>query len=285
MLYPREKTDCVLLLDRENRQRECDYDMKKYNYSVIFLLALLCLTLFACWEQAPDIENRVDRVKALLYELELPDDALALATKTLEEFPAHSMLYYHRGMARMALKKYTAALDDFAVAAKTDPKNAMAFNGLGNVFYLKYEDAVAERYYKRGLELSADDPTRALFLGNLSLLESGKKSHVKAVKMLLEALSLSNDGRYYNLLGRSYLAIKDKKKARETWTKAVADASVTYADISFRHNTLYRLASLLMDQRNYKDAMLYCGQALDLSPSNSEYVRLYNKLHKLTVKK
>ncbi len=259
--------------------------MKKINYPILFILAVICLAPFACLEKTPDIEGRVDRVKTLLYELELPGDALSLATKTLEEFPGHSMLYYYRGMAYMALKKHTEALDNFAVAAKTDPKNAMAFNGLGNVFYLKYEDSVAERYYKRGLELSADDSTRALFIGNLSLLEAGKKSHVKAVKMLLEALSLSNDGRYYNLLGRSYLAMKDKKKARETWTKAVADASVTYADISFRHNTLYRLSSLLMDQKNYRDAMLYCGQALDLAPSNGDYVRLYKKLHKLTVKK
>ena len=258
--------------------------MKKINYPVLCILALLCVTAFSCREETPGIESRVERVKALLYELERPEDALALATKTLEEYPGHSMLYYHRGMACMVLKQHSRALEEFALAVKMDPDNQMAYNGLGNAFYLKHEDAIAERYYRRGLELAKDDATRALFMGNLSLLEAGKKRHDRAIRMLQEAILLSNDGRYYNLLGRSYLAVKDVKKARETWIKAVTDDTVRYSQISFRHNTLYRLAALLMEQRNHKDAMLYCGQALDLAPYNEEYVRLYNKLYKLTGK-
>ncbi|HPA72177.1 MAG TPA: tetratricopeptide repeat protein [Spirochaetota bacterium] len=229
-------------------------------------------------DRAPDTAAMTAQVQSLLYSQERAADAHALATKALDADPAGAMLRYHRGMASMALKQDTDALNDFSVAMKLDPQNPMVYNGLGNIFYLKYQDAIAERYWSRGLALAKDPATKALFLGNMSLISSSKKKYPEAVRLLNEAIALAKDGRYYNLLGRIYIAQKEVKKARETWTKAVSDPAISFSQASFRHNTLYRLAELLADQKEFHEALKFCGMALDLSPATGEYQKLYVKL-------
>jgi tetratricopeptide (TPR) repeat protein len=255
--------------------------MKSYLLVLPIFAAALAAFHLSCRDTAPDSRALLGQVQSLLYEQERAGDALALATKALDSDPGNAMLRYHRGMAQMALRKEEAALDDFAAAMKIDPENPMVYNGFGNIFYLKYDDVIAERYWSRGLGLSRDSSTKALFLGNISLLSSSKKKYSDALKQLAEALSLSADGRYYNLMGRIYLAQNDRKKARETWQKAVADPSVTWAQASFRHNTLYRLAELLLSSREYREAFKYSGMALDLSPATREYQKLYTTLYGL----
>ena len=255
--------------------------MKSYLLVLPLFAAALAALSISCREPAPDSGALLGRVQSLLYEQERAGDALALATKALDADPGNAMLHYHRGMASLALKKEEAALDDFAAAMKIDPENPMAYNGLGNIFYLKYDDAIAERYWSRGLGLARDNSTKALFLGNMSLLSSSKKKYSDAMRQLTEALALAVDGRYYNLMGRLYMAQNDRKKARETWLKAVSDPSITCAQASFRHNTLYRLADLLFSAREYREAFKYSGMALDLSPGNGEYQKLYTKLYGL----
>lgn len=255
--------------------------MKSYLMILPLFAAALAALSMSCRDSAPDTRALLGQVQSLLYEQERAADALALATKALDADPGNATLRYHRGMAYMALKKEDAALDDFAAAMKIDPENPMVYNGLGNIFYLKYDDAIAERYWSRGLGLSRDNSTKALFLGNLSLIAASKKKYSDAIKQLNEALSLAVDGRYYNLLGRLYMTQNDRKKARETWVKAVSDQSITYAQASFRHNTLYRLADLLLSAREFREAFKYSGMALDLSPGNGDYQKQYTKLYGL----
>jgi len=252
--------------------------MKQYNRAVHIVAVFITMTVVSCGMTPRNHGDPSDTIKTLLYEQERAADALALATKALESHPLDAMLLYHRGMAHLALKKNDNALDDFAAALKIAPDNPMVYNGLGNVFYIRYEDAAAGRYWSRGLALSRDPATRAIFLGNMSLLATSGKKYDVADKLLKEAMSLSKDGRYHNLLGRLYLARKDRAKAGETWRKALTDASVTWPQASFKHNTLYRLAELLASARDFKEAAEFCGAAMDMSPATEEYRKLYAKL-------
>lgn len=249
----------------------------------IIVIIIISLCYFACRNAGPQANSSIDDIKTLLFEQERFSDAIALAEKALQNNMNDSSLLYLRGMARLALKHYDAAMSDFISSMKTDPNNPLAYNGIGNIFYLNYEDYLAEHFWQKGLSLANTPSSRALFLGNLSLLALNSKKYDSAIKHLEEALSASRDGRYLNILGRVYLAMNKAEKAKEIWLSAINDASLPWAQRNFKHNTYYRLAELYASKKENREALTYCTSALEMSPSTAEYQKLFVKL-KETIK-
>lgn len=228
------------------------------------------------------IDTPVHAIKSLLFEQERFLDALDEIEKALRQNINDATLLYLRGMAQLNLKNYDKAMADFTTAMRIEPENPLPFNGIGNIFYLKFEDILAEKFWARGLAISKKPSERAIFLGNMALLAMNEKKYSEAIRLLEDAQKISPDGRYKNLLGRAYHAIKNSQKAQEIWLSALSDSSLPWAQINFKHNTHFRLAELYYSKNNYQEALKYCENALLLSPGTSEYQKLYVQLKQKT---
>jgi tetratricopeptide (TPR) repeat protein len=247
----------------------------------IIITIIAYFSIISCQKFTPPQENPEQKIKSLLFSQERFAEALAEAEKSLQNNINDASLLYLRGMAHVALKNYDSALNDFVAAMKSDSANPLPYNGIGNVFYLKYEDLLAEKFWNRGLSLAKTPSTRALFLGNLSLLAMNAKKYGDAIKLIEEANSISRDGRFYNLLGRVYDLMNKTDKAKETWLAALHDQTLPWAQHNFKHNTCYRLAALYASKKDHHEALKYAGLALELSPTTIEYQKTYVKLKEL----
>ncbi len=251
--------------------------MKRFFWTT----AILCIYITACNQTAPRHDNEdltLHTIKSLLFEQERFADALAEIERTLSHRINDTTLLYLRGMAQLNLKNYDKAMADFSAAMRIDPENPLPLNGIGNIFYLKYDDIIAEKFWSHGLTLAKKPSERALFLGNMALLAMNEKKYSEAIKLLEKAQKISPDGRYANLQGRVYLAMKNSKKAQEIWLSALTDSSLPWAQFNFKHNTNFRLAELYFSQKKYTESLKFCEMALLMSPASDEYQKLYVQL-------
>lgn len=248
--------------------------MKKFflSTSILFLFITACNQPVSRTE---DTTQTLLTIKLLLFEQERFTDALAEIEKALNNNINDTTLLYLRGMAQLNLKHYNSAMNSFTAAMRLDPENPLPYNGIGNIFYLQYEDILAEKFWSTGLSLAKNPSLRALFLGNMALLLMNEKKHPEAIKLLEEAQNISPDGRYDNLLGRAYLAMNNSRKAQEIWLSALNNTSLPWAQFNFKHNTSFRLAELYYSEKKYKEALKFCEMALLMSPASNEYQRLY----------
>lgn len=251
--------------------------MKKYLLSA----GLLFFFIIACQQSISPSNNAASdyrTIKSLLFEQDRCSDALAEIEKALSQNINDSLLLYLRGMANVNVKEYDKAMTDFSAAMRIAPENPLPLNGIGNIFYLKYDDILAEKFWAHGLTLAKKPSERAMFLGNMALLAINGKKYSEALKLLDEAHRLSPDGRYTNLTGRVYASMKNFQKAKEIWLASLSDSSLPWAQFNFKHNTCYRLAELYLSENNYKDALKFSELALMMSPANTDYQRLYVQL-------
>lgn len=251
--------------------------MKKLFLStmtIVFIIA--CNRTFPQFSETP--QNNLNKIKSLLFEQERYHDAIAEINKSLTISNQNSILFYLRGMAYLNLKEYEIAMNDFISSMRIDPNNPLPYNGIGNIFYIKYEDILAEKFWTQGLSLAQNPSERALFLANCSLLAINEKKYQHALKLLEEAHMLSPDGRYENLKGRVYLALNNPHKAKEIWIAALNNNKLPWAQLNFKHNTCYWLAKLYFSENNFNEALKYSELALLMSPSNTDYQRMYVQL-------
>ncbi len=220
----------------------------------------------------------VHAIKSLLFEQERFSDALEEIEKALRQNINDATLLYLRGMAQLNLKNYDKAMADFSAAMRIDPENPLPLNGIGSIFYLTYNDILANKFWSHGLAVAKKPSERAIFLGNMSLLAMNEQKYSEALRLLDEAYKISPDGRYTNLMGRVYALMKNYQKAKEIWIASLNNNTIQWAQFNFKHNTSFRLAELYYSDKNYQEALKYCENALLMSPASSEYQKLYVQL-------
>ncbi|MCX7680070.1 MAG: tetratricopeptide repeat protein [Spirochaetes bacterium] len=228
--------------------------------------------------QSNDRDFDIQKIKHMLFEQERYAESISEIEKSLSKYNEDSTLFYLRGMAYLNTKQYEFAMNDFIAAMRMDPQNPLPYNGIGNIFYLKFEDHLAETFWTNGLARAKNPAERAMFLANLALLAMNEKKYDEALKLLEEAKKISPDGRYENLIGRVYVLMKNNKKAKEIWSNALANNTLPWAQYNFKHNTAFRLCELYLDEKNYKEAFQFCEMALLMYPASPDYQKLFIQL-------
>ena len=124
----------------------------------------------------------------------------------------------------------------------SDPKDFVAWAGLGSLYFGESELSDAEKAYDRALELNPDFLIALLNLGKLHL---SNKAFDKAIAVLEKAVigdPTSPDALHF--LGESYLQAKQGSKAVPVLNEAIRLAPVEKAEIHLRLAALYNGAGL-----------------------------------------
>jgi tetratricopeptide (TPR) repeat protein len=124
----------------------------------------------------------------------------------------------------------------------SDPKDFIAWAGLGSLYVSESKLSDAENAYDRALELNPEFTVALLNLGRLHLLN---KSFDKAIGVLEKAVVAEpTSADALHLLGESYLQAKLGSKAVPVLNEAIRLAPVEKAELHLRLAALYNAAGL-----------------------------------------
>jgi Flp pilus assembly protein TadD len=124
----------------------------------------------------------------------------------------------------------------------SDPKDFIAWAGLGSLYVVESKASDAEKAYDQALELK---PDLMIALLNLGKLHFTNKAFDKAIAVLEKAVAADpTSADALHLLGESYLQVKRGSKAVPVLNEAIRLAPVEKAEIHLRLAALYNGAGL-----------------------------------------
>jgi serine/threonine-protein kinase len=231
-------------------------------------------------DSPPDItsqlENRVvsSIAEMMGFELRSADLWGPAAGKSKDE-KAYELYLQGRGYLYRYEKpqNINAAIDAFERALRRDSSYALAYAGLGEAYWRKYEATKdvqwipsAVNYCKRAIELG--DALAPVHI-TLGLIQNGGGRYEEAVEQFERALaidSLSSDA--YRELARAYQALNDTSKAEETYKKAIGLNPNYWAGYN-------NLGAFYYSTARYAEAATAFRRVTELTPDN---YRAYNNL-------
>jgi Flp pilus assembly protein TadD len=123
-----------------------------------------------------------------------------------------------QGWQLLQTGKLTEAVPVFETAAKLDPKNADAWNGLGWATFRSGKNADAEKAFQQAVEVQPDHPAALNGLGQMYL---SQKKYAEAEPYLLKA-GPKAPAAWYGLT-RLYL-LQDRFDDAEHWAQTIIDS-------------------------------------------------------------
>lgn len=247
---------------RENPTRPQGYyllgslaiETKEYARAVEYLEKAMLLD--------PGFQPAYYELAGVLINLNKPPEALAILEKARARFPQNFVLEMYSAMACNRMKKYDQALSHFTaaevIAAATDPQRLNAFFHfqVGSTYERKGDFALAEKSFRRCLELEPDHGEAMNYLGYMwadrgERLEEARALIEQAVKLEPDnaayldslgwvwfklgvpgkalgfvkqsvALSTEPDATLLAHLGDIYAALTQWEQAREAWNQSLA---------------------------------------------------------------
>jgi tetratricopeptide (TPR) repeat protein len=167
------------------------------------------------------------------------------------------------------------ALEFFKEAIEKDPKNAMAWNGLGYCQVGLNNPAAAIRAYRNAIKSNPDDETLYFILGNYY---DKLGQHKEAINAYLQVIRMKPEfAAVYFKLGVAYSQLgllEDGKTAFETAIRLNPDAAPAHFNVAIAYAQLGR----------YQDALNANQEVLridpEFAPAHNNIGRLYNMLGK-----
>lgn len=238
-----------------------------------FLTFILILTLIEfCKSQADKDDDEI--VKLVISDRCL--DAIQLATKFIEINPNDARFYYRRGYCFLRFNVYKAK-EDFANCIRIDPKYEYGYYGLAMAYEAEGQFELAEKYYKKAIEMTSLKERKATFINGLAFYYYiSKKDYKKAIEIENSIFKLADDGVYYLNLGRFYSADGQKKLAESLWIKAIDEKK--FREVQFKHITHFELADYYFQEKDYKKSKENIEKAIELAPNENIYVNFFNKV-------
>lgn len=129
-----------------------------------------------------------------------PEEAISLYTQILDIDKTNEMALLWRGIAYELMQKDFEALIDLNKVLEINPRNARAYNNIGNIYARTDQYGPAIQSYMKGLEI---DPRYANIYGNLSRLEASRKQLEKAIEYINKALSIDDTNRDFHAIKKS----------------------------------------------------------------------------------
>jgi tetratricopeptide (TPR) repeat protein len=158
------------------------------------------------------------------------------------------------------------AVDLFHRALQKDPDYALAYAGLGELYWRKYEGTKdtqwiepAVRNSQTALRLNDQLPSVHVTLG---VIHTGQGQYDQALLEFQRALSIDKDNsEAHRGLATAYEAARDFRHAEEAYLNAIALKRSYWAGYA-------RLARFYYAQRRYEDAVSYYSRVIDLTPDS-----------------
>lgn len=154
-------------------------------------------------------------------------DAMSRKTDAISELeaakrtsPNEPMLHFELGYLYYTQHNYEKATREFQLEIENNPKYALAYTYLGDVALHNNDDARAEAFLKKALQMQ-DDVRLTYF--DLGVVYADQKRNQEALAAFLRAehLDPSEPDAHYRL-ARLYLALGQKQKANEEFAKTKA---------------------------------------------------------------
>ena len=158
------------------------------------------------------------------------------------------------------------AAELFSRAVQRDPDYALAYAGLGELYWRKYEATLDTQWIgsavansQKAAQLNDQLPSVHVTLG---MIYTGKGQLDQALAEFQQALNIDRDNDDAQRgLARAYEAGGDLKEAEEAYLKAIALKPAYWAGYA-------RLARFYYSQRRYEDAVSYYSQVIALTPDS-----------------
>lgn len=213
-----------------------------------------------------------ERLRALV-DSERYHDAIALASDCIIKYPPDPRFYYLRGWCYYILNEHASAQADFEKCLEIDPDYFNGYKGLASIYEAKGLYDLAEANYHRALALAPNAERRAAIYANLGeLYLYSKREYKRALRLIKRSIALHDIGDSYFNLGVAYLKMNDNAKAEKNWLKAVDTRD--FIELKFKHLILYLLSLEYNEREEHTRALEFIDRAMQLSPNNSQYLRL-----------
>jgi tetratricopeptide (TPR) repeat protein len=226
--------------------------------------------------------ERLAEVRAKAQQLrEAVDEARAVLKIDPDNVDAHRLLarIYVRtlgdqGAGDSQKENLAKAIAEFQAILKLQPDDAYSSLWLARLYRFENQHSDAEKVLR---DLLQRDPGNGPALEQLSQLLIDEGRSQEAVKILSDAAGTSSSPEVYDLLGDAYAQAKDYPKSEEAYRKAVEEDPDDPGH-------LHGLATALMEQNKYADALDQFKKLSEVEPGTSEnYLRmaqLYRRLGK-----
>jgi len=150
------------------------------------------------------------------------EEALALLSDGLENFPDSGDLRYARALAAEGAGQPEVLVDDLQRLIAAEPDNAQALNALG-YHYAQRDERLdeASELLEKASALLPDDPA---VMDSLGWLRFRQDDTDEAIRLLSRALSILPDAEIAAHLGEALWVAGRRDEARQVWGEALADA-------------------------------------------------------------
>lgn len=158
------------------------------------------------------------------------------AWKHYERSSEHASLF-EKAESSIKEKDYSRAIALLRQILNADPKDFEAWTELGTAYFLKHDNAEAEKSYLQAIEQEPGFTLAWLDLGKLRL---GQKNFEGAVEVLTKAVAIPPPSAEVNyFLGEAYLNLKKGSKAVSYMNEAIKIDPIGKAEIHLRLADIY----------------------------------------------
>lgn len=185
-------------------------------------------------------------------------DALADFTRMIEQDPRNAIAYNGRGFVYFELLEWDKALADYNRAIELDAKYASAYINRGDLFYMVDEQWKAQADFSRAIELDPPNADTYILRGRVNN-DLGKQD--KALADYTRAIELDPlNADSYQLRGNIYFDLRERQKALMDYTRVV--------ELDPKDNiALYSRGNVYYVQGEMEKALADFNRAIDLVPN------------------
>lgn len=207
-----------------------------------------------------------------------PDEAV----KVLEQYVAKNQFdlqgLYWLGWAYYLMKEDGKALDMFTRAASVDETFALAYKGIGMVYYSKDIFDLSEHNLNRALQLTNDEAEKNKIKQNLAVLFYRKGDYRRSIDLSKEIISNEDIADNYELLCRNYLTVRNYPKVVKYAEEGLKKRAI---ERSFIHQLHYYAALANANLQEFNKSYEHILKAIELQPNNEDYIKFFNHLKEL----
>lgn len=238
-----------------------------------FFLTVVLIFLIPCFSSCKSEKQKDLELLDQLSNNSRYDDVIKQSTNFIDKYPNEPEIFYKRGWALFASGFTKLAEKDFEKCIIINPEYANGYKGMAAIYANNGNYDLSENYYNKAFDLAKSNDRKANILGSLAIIYYTQKKYDKAVEYYDKAISLKDDGSFYLNKARTLLAQGKATESGKLLETAIN--SKPFEENRFKHMTYFQLSAYYAAIKDYNKSFESITKALEMSPSNKEYVEFY----------